>query len=66
MKKLICLSFDEFVLVHYALCLALSETADKCNGIFTDESILDQLDKYDSLLKKFSNTFNPERKPKFD
>ena len=66
MKKLICLTFEEFSLIHYGLCLALSETSKKCNGIFTDESILNQLHKYDSLLKKLCNTFNPERKPNFD
>lgn len=66
MKKLICLNFEEFSLIHYALCLAISETSKKCNGIFTDESTLNQLDKYDSLLKKLCNTFSPERKPNFD
>lgn len=66
MRKLISLTFEEFTLIHYGVCLAISETSKKCNGIFTDESTLNQLDKYDSLLKKLCSAFNSERKPKFD
>lgn len=65
MKKLISLSFEEFSLIHYGLCLLISHTCENPDG-FSNESILDRLDKCDCLLKKLSNTFNPERKPNFD
>lgn len=66
MRKLVSLTFDEFVRLRFAITLAIQHYNRLSDGLFSDSSLLDALEDYDKLMKKLSNTFNSKRKPEFD